>query len=127
MSYKARLIKFAISWTPKLLVIWIANLKLKGVAKLSDYLLNLDARKVYLQVRLFGEPEIIEVLVEGIAVVSDGRSYSLIMRQAQSNRPWLNNLLSRITGHAWKIPTIPQLTPYMSTIAELFNAEGSGR
>lgn len=73
---------------------------------------------------LYGEAEIIEVLVEGFSIIRDGESHKLFIQQAQSNRPWLNNLLSHVVGKPWKIPEIPQLAPHMEFIAELFKTEG---
>lgn len=127
MSYKVSLVKVAIKWTPKLLVLLIANIVLRGIAKLTDFSFDLDARKAYFQTRLYGEAEIIEVLVEGFSIITDGESHKLFVQQAQSNRPWLNNLLSRVVGKPWKIPDIPQLAPHMEFIAELFKAEGPAR
>jgi hypothetical protein len=46
-----------------------------------------------------------------------------IIHQAKSDRPWLNNLLYRIIGKAWKIPAIPQLTAQLELLTELFKAK----
>ena len=123
MSFKTSLIKMAIKWTPNMMIIWVANIILKGIAELTDFSFDLEARKVYVQIQLLGESETIEVWLEDFAVVSDEESYQFIIQQAQSNRPWLNNLLSRIVGKAWKIPVIPQLAAHIELIAELFKAE----
>lgn len=120
MSFKIGMIKLAVNWTPKALILWVANIKLKGVTKLTDFVLDLDARKAYVQAQLVGEPEMIEVLAEGFAVVREGDSYNLIVQQIRSNRIWLNNFFSRITGRAWKIPAIPRAAPYLNLLAELF-------
>lgn len=119
MSYKARLVRLAVKWTPKFLVLWIANMKLKGVARLLAFSLDLDARRAYAQARLAGEGEPIEVLVEGFAVLTDGASYRLIVLRAASNKRWLNSLFSRIVGRPWDIPATPHLAPHMKLIAEL--------
>ncbi len=123
MSYKASLVKMAIKWTPKMMVIWVANMKLKGVAELIDFDFDLEARKAYAQTRLYGEEETIEVWLEDFAVVNDGESYNLLIQRAQSNRPWLDNLLSRIVGKAWKIPVTPKLAAEVELLTELFKAE----
>ncbi|MDO9239633.1 MAG: hypothetical protein Q7U30_06420, partial [Methylicorpusculum sp.] len=65
----------------------------------------------------------IEVCVEDFAVFNDGESYRVIIHHATSDRPWLNNLLSRIIGKAWKIPAIPKLTSQLEIVAELFKAK----
>jgi len=123
MSFKTRLIKMAIKWTPNMMVIWVANIILKGIAELTDFNFDLEARKAYVQIQLVGESETIEVWIEDFAIINDEGSYQLIIQQAQSNRIWLNNLLSRITGKAWGIPVIPQLTAHLELISELFKAE----
>jgi hypothetical protein len=123
MSYKTSLIKMAIKWTPNIMILWVANIILKGIAVLTDFSFDLDARKVYVQTTLNGETEAIEVWLDGFAVISDEESYKFIIQQAQSNKPWLNNLLARIVGKAWKIPVIPQLTAHIALISELFKAE----
>jgi hypothetical protein len=125
MSFKTSLIKMAIKWTPNMMIIWVANLMLKGIAELTDFSFDLEARKAYVQTTLFGETETIEVWLDGFAVVSDEESYKFIIQQAQSNRPWLNNLLARIVGKAWKIPVIPQLAAHIELISELLKAESS--
>lgn len=123
MSYKTRLVKIAIKWTPKPLVLLGANIVLKGIAKLTDFSLDLDMRRAYVQTRLYGESENIEVLLEGFAVVGNKGSYQFILQKGLSNRLWLNNLLARIAGKPWAIPAIPQLAPYMEFLAELLKAE----
>jgi hypothetical protein len=123
MSFKTSLIKIAIKLTPNMMIIWVANIILKGIAELKDFDFDLEARTVHIQIQLLGEAEAIEVWLENFAVVSDGESYQFILQQAQSNRLWLNNVLSRLIGKAWKIPVIPQLTAHLELIAELFKAE----
>ena len=106
-----------------MIIVWVVNIVLKGIAELTDFSLDLDTRKAYVQATLYGETEPIEVRLDGFAVVSDEDSHKLIVQQAQSNRPWLNNLLSRIVGKEWKIPVIPQLTAQIELISELLKAE----
>lgn len=113
----------AINWTPKMMVLWVANIILKGIAELTDFDLDLDARKAYVQTTLYGEAETIEVWLDGFAVVSDGESNKFILQQAQSNKPWLNNIFAHIVGKAWKIPEIPQFKAYIELVAELLKAE----
>jgi hypothetical protein len=123
MSFKTSLVKMAIKLTPDILVIWIANFILKGIAELSEFNFDLDTRQAYVQATLYGETEPIEVWLEDFAIVSDGASHQLIIHQAKSNKPWLNNLLSRIAGKAWNIPVIPQFQGQIELASELFKAE----
>jgi hypothetical protein len=125
MSFKTGLIKMAIKLTPNMMIIWVANIVLKDIAELTDFNFDLEERKVYIQIQLLGESETIEVWLENFAVVKDEESYKLIVQQAQSNRLWLNNLLSRVAGKAWKIPEIPQLTAQLELVAELFKTENT--
>lgn len=124
MSFKTSLIKMAIKLTPNKMVIWVANIVLKGIAELIDFNFDIEARKAYVQIQLLGESETIEVWLEDFAIVREEESYRLIVQQAQSNRLWLNNLLSRIAGKAWKIPVLPQFKSEIELIAELFKNEG---
>jgi hypothetical protein len=123
MSFKTSLVKMAIKLTPDIMVLWVANIILKGIAELSDFNFDLDTRAAFVQATLFGEVEPIEVWLNGFAIASDEESYRLIIQQAQSNRPWLNNLLSHIAGKAWKIPVIPEYEEQVELLAELFKPE----
>ncbi|BBL72104.1 hypothetical protein [Methylogaea oryzae] len=123
MSYKIGLIKMAIKWTPKAMVLLGANVVLRGIAKLLDFNLDLDGRKAYAKVRLHGEAEIIEVLLEDFAIISDGQTHRIKLGKAQANRPWLNNLLRHVTRKTWKIPTMPEFKAQIEFAAELLKAE----
>lgn len=123
MSIKSNLIKIAIKLTPNILIIWVANLILKGIAELLAFNFDVDSRKMYVQTRLYGEEDTIEVALEDFAVFNDGASYRFIIHHARSNRPWLNNLLSRIIGKAWKIPVLPLFATQLDLIAEVFKAK----
>lgn len=123
MSFKSGLVKMAIKLAPDILVIWVANIILKGIAELSDFNFDIDTRQAYIKATLAGEAEPIEVWLEGFAIVSDEESHQLIIHQAQSNRLWLNNLLSRTTGKAWKIPEIPQFKDQLELASELFKPD----
>ena len=98
MSFKASLLKNAIKCTPNKMIMWVANTKLKGIAELTEFNLDIEARNVYLQTYLAGEAEPIELNVDGFAVNSDGQSHSFFIQQGQSNKIWLNNLLTNVVG-----------------------------
>lgn len=120
MSIPSRLLKLAIKLTPNVLVIWLANWLLKGIAELLEFRFDVDSRRLYVQVRLYGEKDCIAVLLEDFALFKDGDCYRVILNRAQSDRPWLTNLLARVTGTAWKIPSMPQYAAQLDLIAELF-------
>jgi hypothetical protein len=126
MSLKISLIKMAIKLAPKGIISWIANKKLKGIATLTGFNVDIDARRAYVCARLEGEAEPIEVSVEGFAVIRDGDAYKVVVRQAQSNKPWLNNAFARVTGKAWKVPVPPQFAPQANLAAELLKPENPG-
>jgi hypothetical protein len=123
MSFKTSLLKMAIKLTPNMMIIWVANIILKGIAELTAFSFDIDTRKVYVQTMLYGEVEPIEVWIDGFAIISEQESYKFIIQQAKSNKPWLNNLLARFVGKAWKIPVIPQLAAHIELVAELFKAD----
>jgi hypothetical protein len=123
MSIKSTLLKIIIKLTPDLLIIWGANIILKGIAELTAFNFDLEARKVYVQTRLYGEKETIEVYLEDFYVFNDGESYRFILHQAKSDRLWLNNLMSRIIGKSWKIPAIPHLNAQLEILTELLKAK----
>ncbi len=120
MSVKTKLVKTAIKMTPNKIVIWVANIILKGIAKLSEFKFDLDTRTAYVQVTLYGETEPIDVWLDGFAILTEPDSYYVIIQQAESNRPWMDNLLARIVGKAWKIPVMPKYKKHIEFLAELF-------
>lgn len=122
MSYKASLIKLAIKCVPIAPIVWVANIKLKGIAHINALSFDLDTRQAHVQTQLFGEAEPIDVWVDGFGIISDESSYQFIIQQAQSNKPWLNNILALIVGKAWKIPELPQLASHIVLIAELLKS-----
>lgn len=113
----------AIKSAPKKLVTWVANQKLKGIAEITGFEFDLDARKAYVQTKLYGEDQAIEVWLEEFAVINDGDGYRFILKKAKSNRPWLANLLSRIAGRTWAIPVNPELEAQFGFVLELFQAQ----
>ncbi|UZR28015.1 hypothetical protein [Methylococcus mesophilus] len=124
MSYKASLVKLAIKWTPKFLVLWVANIILKGIAELTYFAFDIETRKAYVAINLAGESETIEVWLENFYIVGDESSHQFVIQQARSNRLWLNNLLAQVTGRAWKIPAMPQYSAQLKLVAELLEAKG---
>lgn len=125
MNYKISLIKTAIKWTPNKMIIWVANILLKGIAELSDFNFDIDERKAHVQTTLCGETEMIEIWLADFAILKEDEGYKFILRQAKSNKPWLNNLFIHFTDKGWKIPALPQIAPYMELIAELFQDKSS--
>jgi len=123
MSFKSSLIKVAIKLTPNIIIRWVANLILKGIVELSEFNFDIDTRTAYVQATLYGEAEPIDIWVDGFAIISDEESHQLIIHQAQSNRPWLNNLLSHIVGKALKIPAIPQYQDQIELVSELLKKD----
>ncbi len=123
MSFKSSLIKTAIKLTPNVLVIWGANLVLKGIAELSEFSFDLDARTAYVKTRLNGEEGIIEVSFQNFSIINTEGTYEFILQEAKSNRPWLNNLLSRIVGKAWKIPMVEPIKSQIGLISELLQPQ----
>ncbi|WFP50103.1 hypothetical protein PL263_18670 [Methylomonas sp. EFPC3] len=123
MSLAANLIRFAIKITPNSLIVWVANHVMKGIAELTQFNFDLDARKVYVQSRLYGEDFTIDVVLEDFAVFNDGESYRFILHHAHSDRPWLQNILAKFVGKAWKIPAIPGFTKPLALAAEVFAAQ----
>lgn len=126
MSVKSTFIKMAIKMTPNFLIVWVANIVLKGIAELLRFDFDVDTRKLYVQTRLYGEESTIDVMLEDFAVFNDGDGYRVIIYHASSDRPWLNNLLAKVIGKAWKIPAIPEFSAQLDLIAELFKAKPAG-
>ena len=125
MSYKTSLIKIAIKLTPNVMIIWVANKVLKGIAELTEFNFDLDTRQAYMQIMLYGETEAIEISVDGFGIISDEQSHRFIIQQAQSNKPWMNNILAHIVDKAWKIPVIPQFAAYIALVADVLKIESS--
>ncbi|MGR8942319.1 MAG: hypothetical protein ACU83V_14770 [Gammaproteobacteria bacterium] len=127
MSFKSSLVKFAIKMTPNFVVRWVANFILKGIAEISEFSFDIDARTAYVQATLYGETEPIDVWVHDFGIVTDEESHYLTIHEAQSNKPWLNNLLSRIAGKTWKIPAIPQFQDEIELVSEVLEIENTER
>lgn len=123
MSFKSSLVKIVIKLTPNALIIWVANKILKGVAELQAFNFDIDARKIYAQTLLYGEEIPIELSLEDFAVFNDGEGYRFIIHHASSNKPWLNNLLARVIGKGWKIPSLPHFSAQLELVAEVFKAK----
>lgn len=123
MSYKASLIKMAIKCTPKIMIVWVANIVLKGIAEMTDFKFDLESRKVYVRTMLNGEVEAIEVWLEDFAIVHADGTYIFAIQKADSNKLWLTNLLAHVVGKAWKIPVTPQLKAPIELMSELLKAE----
>ena len=120
MSYKVGLIKTAIKLTPFKLFFWLANFKLKGVAEVQAFNFDIDNRTLSASTLLYGEPEAINVSVENFSVQASEHGYQFRLEHASSNKPWLNNLLAKVTGKAWDIPVPKQYQAEMALVAELF-------
>ena len=132
MGFKSRLlksnllkrtVKVGAKLTPKILVVSVANIILKGIAEFSDILYDLDKRTAFVKVTLYGEEEPIEIALDGFEILGDEENYQFILHKAQSNKPWMNNILSRIVGKAWDIPAIPQYKDELGFVANLLKAE----
>ena len=126
MSYKAALIRLAIKMTPNVFIVWGANIALRGVAKLSDFNFDLDARKMYVRATLAGEADPIELQVEDFAVIGSGKPYRFIIQRATSNRVWLDNLLAHVVDKPLNIPDVPQLASHLALVSELLGPKGDG-
>jgi uroporphyrinogen-III synthase len=119
MSVKSYFVKMVVKITPKFLILWVVNKKLKGVAELTDLEINFDERRIYTQMILAGEQESAEVLLEDICVVKNGDSSMLVVRHVKSNKVWINTLLTRvIAGREVKIPD-----SQVELVCELFVSE----
>lgn len=87
------------------MVFWVVNANLKKIVKLIDYDINFDERIIQSKVHLEGEEGLIEVCLEDFALIKDGDHCKFVIQKVQSNRPWLDNALSKfILGQEIKIP-----------------------
>ena len=120
-----KIIKIGAKLTPKILVSWVANIVLKGIAEFSKITYDLDARTAFVDVTLYGEEESIEVAVDGFEILGEDGNYQFILHNAESNKPWMNNILARVAGKAWDIPDIPKYKLQLEIIANLLKAETS--
>ncbi len=108
MSYKTKLFKIAFDKTPKKMILWATNKKLKGVGELTDFNFDAEERKLYAQIQLEGEQEgeAVEIWLEDLNLITkDDEQFFLVARQAKSSRPWVDALLNNvIRDREWKVP-----------------------
>jgi len=123
MRFLIALIKLGVKWAPKSMVLRVANFKLKGIAEIKDYAVDLDTREVYACTLLYGETEAIEVWAEQFGIILENGAYKFILQKAHSNKPWLSNSFIFVLGKAFPIPVIPQLARFMPLAYELLKVE----
>lgn len=105
MSYKVSLLKLAINKTPRKIIRWAVNKKLKEIGELTDFSFNTHDKKLFVQVMLEGEVAPIELLLEKFTIIVDGERGHLIIEQAKSNRPWIDTILNQhLANREWRIP-----------------------
>ena len=120
MSYKSKLVKIAFNNTPKKIILWGANKKLKGIAKLTDFNFDSVERQLYAQMHLEGEhdeQEPLEVWLENLSLsTNEDDRVIIVVQNAKSSRPWLDVILTKIiSGREWNVPN-----RHKEYISELF-------
>lgn len=133
MSFKSSLlkssllnktVKLAIKLTPKAIVKTAANIILKGIAEFSDIIYDLDERTAFVKVTLYGEEEAIEIALDGYEILgNEEKGYQFILHRAESNKPWMNNILVRLIGKEWDIPPVPQYKDEFGFVAALIGPQ----
>ncbi|WP_143735840.1 hypothetical protein [Methyloprofundus sedimenti] len=87
------------------MILWAANKKARGVAKLTDFSFNSEERKLYAQMLLSGEQDATNLWIEDFTLITQEKSFLIVIHQAQSNRPWIDTLLRNfVLEREWKIP-----------------------
>jgi hypothetical protein len=119
MSAKAGFLRVAVRLTPAPVMIFAANIILRGIAKIYQLSVDLDTRRVYVKLRLNGESDFLEVLVEDFYIISQAGTYQFTLCSARSNKSWMANILARMVGKPIDMPVIPKYAGYMATVAEL--------
>lgn len=105
MNYKAKIIKIVLNKMPVKPILWGANKKLKGIAKLTDFSVNIDDSRLYVQVILAGEEEVLDVLLEKFTIINVDGGCRLAIQQVKSNRIWLDTVLNKaILGREFPVP-----------------------
>lgn len=90
------------------MILWGANKKLKGIAKLTDFDFDPREGQLYAQMQLEGEDEqeLLEVWLEDLTLTTNEDDRTIIVvESAKSSRPWLDVVLTKIVlGREWKVP-----------------------
>ncbi len=91
------------------MILWGANKKLKGIAKLTDFNFDSDECQFYAQMFLEGEneeQEPLELWLEDLTLTTSEEDRTVIVVQnAKSSRPWLDTIFTKIIlGREWKVP-----------------------
>ena len=120
-----KIIKIGAKLTPKKLVSMVANVLFKGIANFSTITYDLDAKTAFVKVTLYGEEEPIELALDGFEIQGEEGNYQFILHNAESSKPWLNNIFARIVGKAIDIPDIPKYNLQLEIVANLLKAENA--
>lgn len=118
-----KIIKIGAKLMPKVIIVWVANIIFKGIAEFSDIIYDLDKRTAFVKVTLYGEEEAIEVSVDGFGIVNKEENYQFVINHAESNKPWMKNVLARVTAQAWDIPDIPKYKLQLDIVANLLKVD----
>ncbi len=128
MSLKTSLLKTLIGWTPRWLIARVANFILKGIVELKQFSLDLDARQIYVELQLYGEPDTLQIWLEAFYIANPtGTNPVFVLQKARSSKPWVNNVLAKVAGKAWAIPDLPQYRAQIQLVSELLESDVAGR
>ncbi len=81
------------------------NQRIGEYAEVIDFKIDNKNKKIMASVLLKGESHPIEVTIDGYEIIKDDSSASLLIKDASSDKEWLNAVLkSFVIGKSWNIP-----------------------
>lgn len=119
MRIQASLIRLTLRLIPAPLIMLVANLILRGIARVNTFQFTLEPRRLEVSTRLEGEAEDIHVIFENFGLIRMGEQDCFMLQSAMTNKVWLKNLLSHVIQKPWPLPNLPELAPYRPLLSEL--------
>ncbi|MCK5736022.1 MAG: hypothetical protein KAH21_06060 [Spirochaetaceae bacterium] len=84
---------------------FLINQFIKDYGRLFDLKIDRRNKSITASLQLNGENQLIDLFIKDYTVIKTETSTSLLIKDAESGRPWLNAILrNHIIGRPWLVP-----------------------